>query len=115
MPAGRRHFPEEVPDNGVSAPERPEAFGMRSAQDMYKDFPALVRSSFPLYVRDAGPQARPICICRPCKTTSPARLYSRLLSREQAKRRLCLMLQLERPPSCLPCWCPPGDSFLARI
>ena len=39
------------------AAERPESFGMRSTQDMYKDFPAAVRSSYPLYVRTAGPQA----------------------------------------------------------
>ncbi len=42
----------------MAAAERPESFGMRSTQDMYKDFPAAVRSSYPLYVRTAGPQAR---------------------------------------------------------
>ena len=40
----------------MASAERPESFGMRSTQDMYKDFPAAVRSSFPLYVRTAGPQ-----------------------------------------------------------
>ena len=58
--AGRRHFPEEVPEEDtVPAEERPESFGMRSTQDMYRDFPAAVRSSYPLYVRTAGPQVRP--------------------------------------------------------
>ena len=56
---GRRHFPEELPETCVSTAERPESFGMRSTQDMYRDFPAAVRSSFPLYVRTAGPQVRP--------------------------------------------------------
>jgi hypothetical protein len=55
---GRRHFPEELPEAHVHTAERPESFGMRSTQDMYRDFPAAVRSSFPLYVRTAGPQAR---------------------------------------------------------
>ena len=40
----------------MASDERPESFGMRSTQDMYRDFPAAVRSSFPLYVRTAGPQ-----------------------------------------------------------
>lgn len=29
---------------------------MRSTQDMYKEFPGLIRSSYPLYIRTAGPQ-----------------------------------------------------------
>ncbi|CAL8461851.1 g1382 [Coccomyxa elongata] len=53
---GRRHFPEEVPESKVSVAERPESFEMRSTQDMYKEFPGLIRSSYPLYVRNAGPQ-----------------------------------------------------------
>ncbi|KAK9908676.1 hypothetical protein WJX75_001313 [Coccomyxa subellipsoidea] len=53
---GRRHFPEEVPEPKVSVAERPESFEMRSTQDMYKEFPGLIRSSYPLYIRTAGPQ-----------------------------------------------------------
>ena len=45
-----------MPDSGAGGAERPGEFEMRSSQDMYRDFPALVRSSFPLYVREAGPQ-----------------------------------------------------------
>ena len=59
--AGRRHFPEELPESRAAAAERPESFGMRSAQDMYREFPALVRSSYPLYLRTAGPQVRTLC------------------------------------------------------
>lgn len=55
---GRRHFPEEVPESNVSVAERPESFEMRSTQDMYKEFPGLIRSSYPLYIRNAGPQVR---------------------------------------------------------
>jgi len=55
---GRRHFPEELPEGRVASAERPESFGMRSTQDMYRDFPAAVRSSFPLYIRTAGPQVK---------------------------------------------------------
>ncbi len=58
MCAGRRHFPEEVPEANVSVAERPESFEMRSTQDMYKEFPGLIRSSYPLYIRTAGPQVR---------------------------------------------------------
>ena len=58
---GRRHFPEELRETRISTAERPESFGMRSTQDMYREFPAAVRSSFPLYVRTAGPQVCPIC------------------------------------------------------
>lgn len=59
---GRRHFPEEVPESNVSVAERPESFEMRSTQDMYKEFPGLIRSSYPLYIRNAGPQ---VCACCP--------------------------------------------------
>ena len=59
--AGRRHFPEELPESRAAAAERPESFGMRSAQDMYREFPALVRSSYPLYLRTAGPQVATHC------------------------------------------------------
>ena len=59
--AGRRHFPEELPESRAAAAERPESFGMRSAQDMYREFPALVRSSYPLYLRTAGPQVCTLC------------------------------------------------------
>lgn len=54
--AGRRHFPEELPESDVAVAERQEPFEMRSSQDMYKEFPGLVRSSYPLYIRTAGPQ-----------------------------------------------------------
>lgn len=66
---GRRHFPEDLPESLRSTAERPESFGMRSAQDMYKEFPVLVRSSYPLYVRSAGPQVccSPLVI-PPCAT-----------------------------------------------
>ena len=53
---GSRHFPDEV-DTPEPAP-KPERFEMRSTQECYDDFPAAVRSSFPLYVRGSGPQAR---------------------------------------------------------
>jgi hypothetical protein len=55
--AGKRHFPEELPQDCVSVVERHESFEMRSTEDMYKEFPGLVRSSYPLYIRTAGPQA----------------------------------------------------------
>jgi len=57
---GARHFPApegpsraEVED---SSRERAEKFEMKSGGEMYRDFPGLIRSSTPLYIKAAGIQ-----------------------------------------------------------
>jgi len=58
---GRRRFPEEVPctREAPCPEERAEPFAMKTTEQAYEEFPTAVRASFPLYVRSAGPQARP--------------------------------------------------------
>lgn len=57
---GRRRFPEEVPctSDAPCPEERAEPFEMKTTEQAYAEFPSAVRASFPLYVRNAGPQAR---------------------------------------------------------
>lgn len=59
--SGARHFPgpEEVGsrwDVADSDKERAENFEMKTTADFYRDFPGLVRSSTPLYIKSAGIQ-----------------------------------------------------------
>jgi len=61
---GARHFPApegpsraEVED---SSRERAEKFEMKSGGEMYRDFPGLIRSSTPLYIKAAGIQVTPL-------------------------------------------------------
>ncbi|KAK9846325.1 hypothetical protein WJX81_001511 [Elliptochloris bilobata] len=55
---GRRRFPEEVLcTREMPCPEeRAGPFEMKTTEQAYREFPAAVRSSYPLYVRTAGPQ-----------------------------------------------------------
>ncbi len=59
--AGRRQFPDAVDvesDGWRSNAVREEAvdFQKKSTQECYDEFPVQIRSSFPLYIRTAGPQ-----------------------------------------------------------
>lgn len=59
--SGARHFPrpEDADKREARADrcrERTEKFEMKTTADFYRDFPGLVRSSFPLYIKTAGVQ-----------------------------------------------------------
>lgn len=53
---GTRHFPGDTKRMPPKGRERVEKFEMKPMRDYYQEFPGLVRSSFPLYVRKAGKQ-----------------------------------------------------------
>ena len=57
--AGLRRLPEVF--NNISKKWRPprereEKFDLKTTKDYYRDFPAMIRASFPLYIKNAGKQ-----------------------------------------------------------
>lgn len=56
--AGARHYPALKADTlrPLKGKERKEIFELKTTKDYYKEFPGLVRSSFPLYIKSAGIQ-----------------------------------------------------------
>ena len=95
--------------------ERPETFEMRSSQDMYKDFPALVRSSFPLYVREAGPQVGSTCfsLCCPCDTLLTSKRW--LCSAMEKAMQGSVSCRFWSQPSGCPCCRTSGALHQGRI
>ena len=59
LASGLRRLPEVF--NNISKKWRPprereEKFDLKTTKDYYRDFPAMIRASFPLYIKNAGKQ-----------------------------------------------------------
>ena len=76
--AGARHFPslEKERMRPVEQKERMQHFEMKTTKDYYREFPGLIRSSTPLYIKSAGMQ-----VCD--QLISVAVLLTLLLSRSK--------------------------------
>lgn len=59
--SGARHYPSLRAEIGrpLEGKERAEKFEMKTTKEYYAEFPGLVRSSVPLYIKSAG---RQVCL-----------------------------------------------------